>query len=96
MVSLVIGYRLYQLLKSRIPPEADTAARCGTYLRANILAIAVTEGAGLLGIVVHADTGEWPALVGVVTHVILAGAIWPSREGLETFLDPRAASSGEG
>jgi len=95
LVSLVIGYRLYCLLKSRVPPDADTAVRCGVYLRANILAMAVTEGVGLLGVIVHADTGEWPALIGVVTHVILAGAIWPSREGLELFLNPGAASSGE-
>lgn len=89
VVSPVIGYRAYHYLRERIPPEAATQRRTQTFLRANIVALGVTEGAALVGVVVHALTGSLLALLGVGMHVLLAGAIWPSSEKLEAFVDGR-------
>lgn len=94
-VGPVIGFRLYLLTRDRIPREAPEALRRAAYLRAVLLALAVTEAAALFGVVIHGLTGNPLALIGVLTHVLLAGAIWPSPERLETFLEvPSGGASG--
>ena len=90
LVSPVIGYRLYAWSRERMPPGRVAPRAAPTFLRATSLALAVTEGVALFGIV--ALLGSAPllaALIGVVTHVILAGAVWPTPERLESFLEPR-------
>ena len=85
LVSLLIGFRLYHWLRERIPAGASDEARQATFLQATIIALAVTEAVALFGVVVYWFSGDPFALVGVVTHVILVGAVWPTPERLETF-----------
>lgn len=87
LISPVIGYRLYLLQRERIPAAAGPAERCRAFLRAGILALAVTEGVALLGVIGYALSGTLSALSGVLTHVLLVGALWPTRERLESFLE---------
>jgi len=93
LVSPVVGYRLYHLLRERIPVDADLETRCQSYVRANLAAMAVTEGAALFGLVAYFLSGELFTLVGVGAHVLLAGAIWPSPERFELFLEPPPGTS---
>jgi len=86
--SPVLGFRLYQLLRERLAPGLDRERRREAFLRANILAFAVTEGAAVFGVIVHVLTGSALALIGVFTHVLLAGALWPSEERLVSFVEP--------
>ena len=87
LVGLLIGFRLYHWFRDRIAPEASEQARHAAFLRATVASLAVTEAAALFGIVVYWFSGTPFALVGVVTHVILVGAVWPTPERLEVFLD---------
>lgn len=84
LVSPVIGHRLFLGRGQRLPPDRE--ARCASYTQATILALAVTEGIALLGIVTHVLTGRLFPLVGLLSHTLLAGALWPSREKLEGWL----------
>jgi len=88
LVSPVVGYRLYLWVRERAARPASRAERCGAFVRANLVAMAVTEGAALFGIVAYLLSGRLFPLVGVLTHVLLAGAIWPSAEKLDLFLRP--------
>lgn len=86
LVSPVVGYRLYLMIRERVPAGSGTAAGCNAFLRATIAALAVTEGIALFGVVVFMLTSRLPALLGAATHVLLAGAIWPTPERLEAFI----------
>ena len=94
LVSPVIGYRLYALLAERVSPTADAGACCQAFSRATVVALSVTDVIALFGIVAFALSGKPAALIGVLTHVILTGAIWPSEERLETFLQGRRTTAG--
>jgi uncharacterized membrane protein len=84
-VSPIIGYRSYQLQRDRLTRDAGTARRLEVFFRANLIAMAITETAALFGLVVHALTGSMLTLLGVLMHVLLAGALWPTVEKLESF-----------
>jgi hypothetical protein len=86
LISPVVAYRLYLRMRERIPADADAHFRCHRFLTATVLAVAITESIALFGVVAFMLGGGYAALIGVVTHVILVGAIWPTRERLETFL----------
>jgi hypothetical protein len=86
LVGLLIGYRLYHWLRERIPPGTPAAARQARFLRATVASLVVTEAVAIFGVVVYWYSDDPFALVGVVTHVILVGAVWPTPERLETFL----------
>lgn len=92
VVSPVIGYRLYHWLQERGRTSATVEARCAAYLRATVVAVAVTEGVALFGVVAYLLSGEIAALIGVVTHVVLAGALWPTPEKLTSFTSGAEAS----
>jgi hypothetical protein len=85
-VAPAIGFRLYQLLRDRLTPRDDAARRREAFLRANVLAFAITEGAAVFGVVVFAMTGAPLALIGVLMHVLLGGAVWPTEEKLAGFV----------
>lgn len=87
LVSPVLGYRLYLLMRERVPTAADTPERCRTFLRATLSALSITEAAALFGVLVFVFTAEWYAAVGVATHILLTGALWPTQERLGTFLE---------
>jgi hypothetical protein len=82
LVALVIGYRVYQAIRSR----GHEAGRREAFLRATIVALAITEGAALFGVVAFLLSGNPATLFGVASHVLLTGAIWPSASRLEIFL----------
>jgi xanthosine utilization system XapX-like protein len=86
LVGLLIGYRLYHWLRERIPAGASEEARQARFVQATIAALAVTDAVAVFGVVVYWFSGDPFALVGVVTHVILVGAVWPTPERLEEFL----------
>lgn len=95
IVSPLVGFRLYAWLREREPARASHAVRCATFLRATILALVVTEGVAMFGIVAYWLTSEPQALIGVVTHIILVGAVWPTPERLESFLQRDGAEEGK-
>jgi hypothetical protein len=88
LVSPVIGYRLYALSGAKVTREDDVVSKCGRFQHATVTALAVPFSAALLGIVVTLLSGDPAAMTGVVTHVLLTGAIWPSRVRLKSFVDP--------
>jgi hypothetical protein len=95
LVSPVIGYRLYFRVGMRTRPDADVESRCGAFQAATVVALAVTDGVALLGIVTYMLSADLAAMTGVVTHVLLTGAIWPTRVRLEGFCEagaPRGTS----
>lgn len=87
LVSPVIAYRLYSVLGARTSPDAALGVRCDAFQRVTVVALAVTAGAALFGIATYAMSSDLAAMTGVVTHVLLSGAIWPSRVRLESYLD---------
>jgi hypothetical protein len=96
LISPVIGYRLYLWSRERVPAGEKTEARCDRFLRATILALAVTEGVALFGVVAFMVGGGPFALVGVLTHLLLTGALWPSDEKLARFLESDGSSPASG
>ncbi len=87
VVSPVIGYRLYHSVRDGLAPDASQGERCRAFTRANLVALAVTEAAAFLGIVAYMLSGEPWGLLGLLMHVLLAAAIWPSAERFEGFTD---------
>jgi len=85
IVSPLVGFRLLEYWRERAR-GADTASACNAYAQGHMLALAVTEVVGFLGAVAFLLAGRIATLIGVLTHVILAGAIWPTEESLERFL----------
>ena len=86
-VAPVVGFRLMQWRRQRARQLADDSARRQAYGHACLCAVGVTEAAALFGLGVAAFTDEPLALLGVVTHVLLVGAVWPSIERMEIFVD---------
>lgn len=87
LVSPVMAYRLYSVLGAKTPTDAALGVRCDAFKRVTVVALSVTAGAALLGIVTYAMSSDLAAMTGVVTHVLLSGAIWPSRVRLESYLE---------
>jgi hypothetical protein len=79
LIALVAGWRLYARMRTA-PSSADLETQCSRYSAALLAALAVTEGAALLGVVFFWLGGEIVALTGVASHVLLCGVLWPSAE----------------
>jgi hypothetical protein len=94
LVSPLIGYRLFAWLRERVPPGASHAERCAGFLRATLLSVAAGGSVALFGIVAYWLSAALAALIGVVTLVILVGAVWPTPERLDSFLDAAAPAAG--
>jgi hypothetical protein len=82
IVAPALAHHLHARALSRVAPDSDAGARRRAFVRAHVLSASITEAAALFGIVVHALTGQWLPMIGVVTHVLLAGALWPTAERL--------------
>ena len=93
LVSPAIAYRLPQVVRERLSPAAEPGQRSAAYLRGMVVAVAVAEGAAMLGIVAYVLSGQLSALVGVLTLVLLVGALWPSEDRLHAFVE-RAGPEG--
>jgi hypothetical protein len=85
LVSPVIGYRIYLKVRERRPSGSDEAK--DAFLRANILALAITEAAALFGCVAYLISYNPLTYIGYLMHVLLAGAIWPNEFRLQQFLE---------
>ena len=96
LVSPLIGFRLFAWLRERVPPGASHAERCSAFQRATLLALGVGEGTALFGLAAYWLSARPGALIGVVTLVILAGALWPTPERLESFLEAARPAGGDG
>ena len=87
LVSIAMGYRSYEWIRSRLDADASGPTRSRAFFVATVTALGVTEAAGLFGVIVYILSGRVVALSGVLTHVILAGAIWPTRERHDAFVE---------
>ena len=86
IVSPLLGFRLFAWLRERAATETSHATHCAAFLRATLLALSVTEAAAIFGVISFWMSGRIESLIGVVMHVILSGALWPTPEKLEAFL----------
>lgn len=86
-VSLAVAYRVYQRGRERIAVDAGAAVRSAAYLRALIVSLSITEGAACFGMLSFMLTRNPFCFSGLAAHLVLAGAIWPTREALERFLE---------
>ena len=85
LVAPVAGYRIYRRIWERRPAGEQEAS--AAFLRANIIAFAIAEGASLFGAVGYLLTGNPLTCIGLITQVLLAGAIWPNEQRLQSFLE---------
>jgi hypothetical protein len=84
-IAPVVAYRLFTMLRSRVPADADIALRGERYLSGLVVALGVTEATALGGVLIAEFTGEPLALLGLATHVLTAGALWPSDERVRGY-----------
>ena len=94
LVSPVLGFRIHTTREQEIPAAADSLERRARYLRAIVYPLAVTQGGAMFGVVSFWLGGGVFSLVGVLTHLLLAGALWPSPERLTRFLEGRTGHPG--
>ena len=87
LFALPIAWRLHATLLERGKARRDAGARIEVFVRAIILAMAITEAAALFGIIAHLISRELAPLIGVAMHVMLGGVLWPSRERLDAYWD---------
>lgn len=85
LVAPAVGYHVYQWFGSRLEPDISHDAAAPAYLRAILIALAITESASLLCAVAFLLSGDRLTYVGPLMHLILTGAIWPREERFETF-----------
>lgn len=69
LVALPVAWRVHAVLRER-----------GDRVRAIVVALAITEGTALLGVVAYGLTGRLDPLLALAIHVVLVGALWP-KEG---------------
>jgi hypothetical protein len=86
IVNPLLAYRVYlaqrDASRAAAGPAPDTAQR---FRRATVLAFAVSGAAALLAGLGYWLTGEPVTMLGLATHVLAAGALWPNEERLGAF-----------
>lgn len=80
LIAPVVGYRSYLYLG-----ETSRRPLGPRFVAATALGVGVTGAAAVLGVVAFYLSSRLPALIGLVTHVMLTGAIWPSDWRLDAF-----------
>ena len=86
LVALAAGNRWYRGILDRIAQGARPADRAAALRKATIAGLACTEAASLLGVIAFHISREPFALVGLAAHLILAGALWPTRARYEQLV----------
>jgi hypothetical protein len=87
----VVGYRIFLWQRDRSATGTGADDRCARFLKATVMALAVSEGIATFGLVAFM-LGAGPfALVGVLGHLLLSGALWPNEEKLALFLQRGSA-----
>ena len=94
LVAPVAAYRLYATSRERVAAATPPAERCAAFVRATLLALGISEAAALAGLVVFWGSRHPAALTGIAMHLLVSGAVWPSRARLEVFL--AGGTAGEG
>ncbi len=89
LVVPVAAYRLYLTQRDRVAAAMSPEQRGAAFVRATLLALGVSEAVALSGLVVWWGSRHPAALTGIAMHLLVAGAVWPSRPRLELFLDRR-------
>ncbi len=79
LLAPAVAYRVYGGIRDG---RGEAVPR---FLRATVAALAVTEGAAIFGCVSYVLSREVVALAGVLSHLILAGAVWPTPTRLLAF-----------
>jgi len=90
LVALVAGWRLFAIQRER-RHDRDVESACADYQRALLLSLSITEGAAMLGVTWYYLGGGPLVLSGVMTHMLLVGALWPTAEKLEAFVGLRSS-----
>lgn len=81
IVAPAIGWRLQAAIRGRA--RGGPAERRRAYVRSVIAGLAVTAAAALLGILAWSLSNESAALLGVLLHLLLVSALWPTEERLQ-------------
>jgi hypothetical protein len=76
-----LAWRLQAQIRERAGGSAAGARRA--YLRSVVVGLAITAAAALFGGIVWLLSRETAALAGLLMHVLLVGAIWPTEARLE-------------
>jgi hypothetical protein len=87
IVAPAFSYHLYRRQQRAASVEKDPARRVFRFRAGTWVSIACTECAALVGIVAFYLSGETLCLVGVLMHLLLTGAVWPTEERLRSFLE---------
>lgn len=82
IVSPAIGWRLQARIRERAAGGAAGGRRA--YLRSLLAGLAVTEAAAVLAVVAWLLSREAAALLGVLLHLLLVSALWPTEERLQS------------
>ena len=93
LVALAAGNRWYRAILDRIAPGARPADRAAALRKATIAGLSCTEAASLLGVIAFHVSREPFALVGLVAHLILAGALWPTRARCDHIVEGTEGSA---
>ena len=90
LIAPAAGYHLFLSGKSRLDASgpSEDAERIKQYEQSFLFALSLSEGGALLGCVAWLLTGLTPTLIGVATHILVVGALWPSRGLVEWFIRP--------
>ncbi len=90
LIAPAAGYHLFMAQKKKLDAEAelDGDGRVARFVQAFTLAGALSEGGALLACVAFALTSQPLTLIGVATHVLIMGALWPSAERVQWFVEP--------
>ncbi len=90
LVAPAAGYHLFLAAKGRCDAETglDGDSRVRRFTQAFIVALAASEGGALLAAVAYFLTGQPLTLLGVAAHLLIVGALWPSPERVQWFIQP--------
>ena len=86
LVVLPAAWRVYLAMREGSSDVADVQTGCNRYSSAVLMALAMSEGVAFIGIVFYLMGAEIVSMLGVVTHVLLTGVLWPTAEKVHPFL----------
>lgn len=87
LISPAAAVHTYQRALRRAAASEDRGRRVDRLAAGTLQAVAISGAVALIGIAAYLASGLLPALVGVVTHLLATGAVWPSRSRIERILD---------
>lgn len=86
LLTPVVAHRIYHAVERGIGPRASREERAAALRRATLRAMGVSAAMGLAGAVVGLVTRDVRAFSGPVLHLVVAGALWPTRARAGRFL----------